>query len=266
MDRRLALVTGASAGIGAAFARILASHGYDVALTARRADRLDRLAEEISLRYGVETLTVTADLAEPDAPGHILDHLTAHGRTVDALVNNAGYGLAGAYADTRWEDQRAFIQVMMTAPAELAHRVLPGMIHRRFGRIVNVASLAGLVPGAAGHTLYGATKAFLVRFSQSLHLEAEAHGVHVSALCPGFTYSEFHDVNGARAQISAATPAWLWLGADEVAAAGYEAVEANRAICVPGAPNKAIAAITKLIPDEWALALIASQSPRFRKV
>ena len=266
MDRRLALVTGASAGIGAAFARILASHGYHVALTARRADRLDKLAEEISLRYGVETLTVTADLAEPESPGHILDHLTAHGRTVDALVNNAGYGLAGSYGDTRWEDQKAFIQVMMTAPAELAHRVLPGMAHRRFGRIVNVASLAGLVPGSAGHTLYGATKAFLVKFSQSLHLEAESQGVHVTALCPGFTYSEFHDVNGTRAQLTASTPPWLWLGADEVAAAGYEAVEANRPICVPGAPNKAIAAFSKLIPDDWALALMASQGPRFRKV
>jgi short-subunit dehydrogenase len=266
MERRLALVTGASAGIGAAFARILASHGYDVALTARRTDRLEKLAEEISLRYGVETLTVAADLAEPEAPGHILDYLTAHGRAVDALVNNAGYGLAGSYGDTRWEDQKAFIQVMMTAPAELAHRVLPGMIHRRFGRIVNVASLAGLVPGSAGHTLYGATKAFLIKFSQSLHLEAVSQGVHVTALCPGFTYSEFHDVNGTRDQISASTPPWLWLGADEVAAAGYEAVEANRTICVPGAPNKAIAAFSKLIPDDWALALMASQGPRFRKV
>ena len=266
MDRRLALVTGASAGIGAAFARILASHGYDLALTARRADRLDKLAEEISLRYGVETLTVTADLAEPEAPAQILDFLTAHGRTVDVLINNAGYGLPGAYADTRWEDQRALIQVMVSAPSELAHRVLPGMLHRRFGRIVNVASLAGLVPGAAGHTLYGAVKAFMVRFSQSLHLETQAQGVHVSALCPGFTFSEFHDVAGTRAQITQSTPPWLWLGADEVAAAGYEAVEANRAICVPGAPNKAIAAVVKLIPDDWALALMASQSSRFRKV
>ena len=266
MDRRLALVTGASAGIGASFARILASHGYDVALTARRADRLDRLAEEISLRYGVETLTVAADLAEAEAPGQILEHLTAHGRTVDALVNNAGYGLPGSYAETRWEDQRAFIQVMMTAPADLAHRVLPGMIQRRFGRIVNVASLAGLVPPSAGHTLYGASKSFLVRFSQSLHLETQGNGVHVSALCPGFTFSEFHDVNGTRAQISRSTPPWLWLGADEVAAAGYEAVEANRPVCVPGAPNKAIAAVAKLIPDDWALALIAWQGPRFRKV
>jgi short-subunit dehydrogenase len=150
MDRRLALVTGASAGIGAAFARILASHGYDVALTARRADRLEKLAEELSLRFGIEALSVAADLGEPEAPDQILDYLTAHGRTVDCLVNNAGYGLPGAYADTRWADQAAVIQVMVTAPAELAHRVLPGMRHRQYGRIVNVASLAGLAPGAAG--------------------------------------------------------------------------------------------------------------------
>jgi short-subunit dehydrogenase len=266
MDRKLALVTGASAGIGAAFARIFASHGYDLALTARRADRLETLAEEIRLRSGVETLTLPADLADPAAPSKLLDQLVANGRVVDALVNNAGYGLPGAYANTRWEDQKAFLQVMVTAPCELAHRVLPGMAERRFGRIVNVASLAGLIPGSAGHTLYGASKALMVRFSQSLHLEVADQGVHVTALCPGFTYSEFHDVNGTRAQISSSTPPWLWLGADEVAATGYEAVEANRAVCVPGAPNKAIAAFAKLIPDEWGLALMASQGPRFRKV
>lgn len=266
MDRRLALITGASAGIGLAFARIFASHGYDLALTARRGPRLETLADDIRLRYGGETLIVPADLAEPDAPARILAEIEAQGRRVDALVNNAGYGLPGAYADTRWEDQQAFLQVMVTAPCELAHRVLPGMLERRFGRIVNVASLAGLIPGGAGHTLYGASKALLVRFSQSLHLETEAQGVHVTALCPGFTFSEFHDVNGTRAQVSASTPAWLWLGADEVAAAGYEAVEANRPICVPGSPNKAIAAVAKILPDDWALALMASQGPRFRKL
>jgi short-subunit dehydrogenase len=266
MDRRLALVTGASAGIGAAFARIFASYGYDVALTARRADRLDRLAEEISLRFGVETLTVAADLADPAAPAQILDHLAAHGRNADALVNNAGYGLPGVYADTRWEDQRTFLQVMVTAPCELVHRLLPGMVERRFGRIVNVASLAGLVPGPPSSTLYGASKSLLVRFSQSLHLETLQTGVHVTALCPGYTYSEFHDVAGSRAQISQAVPEWMWLGADEVAAAGYEAVEAGRPVCVPGAPNKAVAALAKLLPDDWGLALMASQASRFRKV
>jgi len=266
MDRRLALVTGASAGIGAALARIYASHGYDVALTARRAERLSRLAEEIRLRFGVETLSVPADLADPEAPGAILDHLTAHGRAADVLVNNAGYGLPGVFAETRLEDQAAMLRVMLHAPVELAHRVLPGMIERRFGRILNVASLAGLVPGTAGHTLYGATKAFLVRFSQSLHLENLQTGVHVTALCPGFTWSEFHDVNETREQLSKATPEWLWMGADEVAAAGYEAAEANRPVSVPGAPNKTIAAVAKALPDDWSLALMAWQGPRFRKM
>lgn len=266
MDRKLALVTGASAGIGAAFARLLASRGYDLALTARRTERLDALAEDLRLRHGVEALTVAADLSRPEAPGAIIDHLTAHGRTVDCLINNAGYGLPGGYGDTQWEEQAAFIQVMTTAPCELAHRVLGGMRARRFGRIVNVASLAGLIPAAAGHTLYAASKAFLVRFSQSMHLEVAADGVHVSALCPGFTYSEFHDVNGTRALASSSTPAWLWMEADEVVAAGYAAMEANRAVCVPGAPNKAIAGIAKAIPEDWVLALMASQGGRFRKV
>ena len=262
MTRRLCLVTGASAGIGQAFARIFASHGYDVALTARRAARLEQLAEEIRLRYGVETLAMPADLAEPAAGEHLAQTLAANGRAVDALVNNAGYGLRGAYATTSWEDERAALQVMLVAVCELTHRFLPGMVERRFGRIVNVASLAGLAPGIPGATLYGATKSFLVKFSESLHLETREQGVHVSALCPGFTYTEFHDANHTRDQISRRTPDWLWLGADEVAAAGYEAVEANRVICVPGAPNKAAAVLARLAPEEWALALIAREQRR----
>lgn len=264
MDRRLALVTGASAGIGAAFARLLAARGYDVALTARRRERLDALADELRGRYGVQALLVAADLADPQAPGRILGHLAAQGREVDALVNNAGYGLTGAYADTDWSDQAAFIQVMMTSPSELAHRVLAGMRERRFGRIINVASLAGLLPSGAGHTLYAATKAYMIKFSQALHLELADHGVRVTALCPGLTWSEFHDANGTRAQMDA-TPSWLWQGADEVAAAGYRAVEANRAICVPGAHNRAIAAFARAIPADWAMALMASQSARLRR-
>jgi short-subunit dehydrogenase len=266
MARRLALITGASAGIGAASARIYASHGYDVALTARRADRLEGLAAEIKLRSGVEAYAIPADLAEPGGTDAVLAAIGEQGREVDALVNNAGYGLPGVYSATSWAEQATFLQVMLTGVCEMTHKVLPGMVERRFGRIVNVASLAGLVPGAAGHTLYAATKGFLVKFSQSLHLENLSTGVHVSALCPGFTYSEFHDVNGTRARVSQGVPEWMWLGADEVAAAGYEAAEANRSICVPGAPNKAIAAFAKIVPDEWALALIANQGGKFRKV
>ena len=265
MDRRLALVTGTSAGIGAAFARILGARGYDLALTARRTERLDALAEDLRRRHGVQTFTFAADLTDPGAPGAILDHVAAQGRAVDCLINNAGYGLPGTYGDTHWPDQAAFIQVMTTAPCELAHRVVPGMRARRFGRIVNVASLAGLVPAAAGHTLYAASKAFMIRFSQSLHLELAADGIHVSALCPGFTLSEFHDANGARELARSSIPSWLWLNADAVAAAGYAAVEANRPVCVPGAAYKAIVALTKVIPDDWSLALMRSQGAKFRR-
>ena len=266
MSARLALITGASAGIGAAFARLYARHGYDLVLTARRESRLRELSDEIRLSHGVEVVVLPADLADPKAPGAILDEIAAHGRGVDALVNNAGYGMPGAFTGSAWEEHAAFLQVMVAAPCELAHKVLPGMLERRFGRIVNVASLAGLAPGGPGATLYGAAKAFMVRFSQSLHQELQGGGVHVSALCPGFTYSEFHDANQTRAQINETIPAWLWMGADEVAAAGYEAAEANRPICVTGAPNKALAALGKLVPDEWAMALMSSQAGRFRKV
>jgi len=264
MDRRLALVTGASAGIGAAFAQVYASRGWDVALTARRADRLGELAQDIRRRHGVAVLPVAADLADPAAPQAILVRLADQGRAVDALVNNAGYGVPGHYADTAWADQGAFLQVMVTAPCELAHRLVPGMAARGFGRIVNVASLAGLAPGGPGATLYAASKAFLVRFSESLHLETRGKGVHVTALCPGFTYSEFHDVTGSRAQVARAVPRWAWMSSEDVAAAGYDAVEANRAVCVPGAANKAAALLARLLPQSWGLAVMGAQGPRMR--
>ncbi len=264
MSRRLALVTGASAGIGAAFARIYASNGYDVALTARRGERLEELAGELSLRYGVEALTIAADLAEPGAVDTVLGRIAAEGREVDALVNNAGYSLSGAYGKHDWAAQAAMLQVLVGAVCEASHKVLPGMIERKFGRIVNVASLAGLIPATPDATLYGACKSFLIKFSQTLHVETLNTGVHVSALCPGLTYSEFHDRDGSRERVQAATPEWMWMGADEVAATGYEAAEANRPVCVTGAPNKAIAAAGKLIPDDWGLAVIASQGSRFR--
>jgi len=133
--------------------------------------------------------------------------------------------------------------------------VLPGMVERGFGRIVNVASVAGVWPGTNGATLYGPAKALLIRFSQGLHNEHRRTGVHVSALCPGFTYSEFHDVAGSRERVSESVPEWLWLGADQVAAAGYEAAEANRPVCVPGAPYLALTALMKVLPDEWLMTL-----------
>lgn len=264
MERPLALVTGASAGIGEAFARLLAAQGYDLALTARRGDRLEALAGDLKTRHGVRALIFPADMAEPATPAALQAWLAREGRAVDALINNAGYGLPGVFAESAWADQAALLQVMLTGPCELAHRLLPGMLDRGFGRIVNVASVAGLTPGGVGHTLYGPIKSFMVRFSQSLHQETRGTGVHVSALCPGLTWSEFHDVNGTRERLSTGTPRWLWMDAEAVAAAGWEAVEANRAVAVPGPPNKIAAVLAKLVPDEWLMALMSSDGWRAR--
>ncbi|OYW81224.1 MAG: dehydrogenase [Asticcacaulis sp. 32-58-5] len=263
MSRRLVLITGASAGIGLAFARVYASHGWDVVVTGRRAERLEKLVEEIKLRFGVEAFAVPGDLSDPATPEKLIAAITALGRQVDGLVNNAGYSVPEGFVGNVWDSHRHFLQVLLHAPTELAHRVLPGMVERKFGRIINVASLAAYLPGSPGDTLYGPVKSYLLKFSQGLHLETRDHGVHVSALCPGWTYSEFHDVNGTRSKLSQSFPEWVWMGADEVAREGYLAAEANRAACVPGAPNKVAAAVLKVLPDDWTLEFA---SDRLRKI
>ena len=260
-EGRTALVTGASAGLGAAYARQLAARGADLVLTARREDRLAALADE--LRAGGRWVQVVpADLSRPEAPAALMATLE---RPVDLLVNNAGFGLPGTYDATSWTQQRDFIQLMLTACAELAHRSLPGMRERGWGRIVNVASLAGIVPGSAGHTLYGATKAFLISFSQSLAAEGEGAGVRAQACCPGFTYTEFHDVNGTREQ-AREMPEALWMQADAVVRGSLDALEDGPVVYVPGRLNKTIARAARVIGPEAASRLFAKQSKKFRKV
>lgn len=263
---RLVLITGASAGIGEEFARQYAARGWDVALTARRADRLDTIAREIETRHDVAALTIACDLSQPGAVDTILGEVASAGRVVDGLVNNAGYGLPGTFFNTSWDDQSAFLQVLLSVPLELTHKVLPGMAERDYGRIINVASLAGFTPGANGHTLYGPVKSALIKFSESIQAEAEAagHRINCTALCPGFTYSEFHDVNGTRAQTEE-MPKWLWMQAAPVVEAGIEAVERGQPVVVPGGVNKGLATLTKLMPDPIARGLMRQQSKRFRK-
>lgn len=244
---RTALVTGASSGIGAAFAAEFARHGYDLVLTARREDRLVALATRLESEHGVRVRIVPCDLSHVDGVRRLCDALIAERVHVDALVNNAGYGVPGRYLRSSWDTHQAFLQVLVTAVAELTYRLLPGMVERRFGRIINVASLAGLVPASAGHTLYGASKAMVMRFSEALALEVAGDGVNVCALCPGFTYSEFHDVNGMRARVSR-MPSFLWMDAEDVARQGYAAVEAGTPLLVPGRLNRMIAGLSRLLP------------------
>lgn len=263
-SRPLSLITGASAGIGAAFARELAARGHDLVLTARRTDRLEALAEELRGKHNVSVTVLPADLADPAAPQQLQAALAERRLAVDWLINNAGYGLPGTFDANTWEDHAAFIQVLMTAPTELAWRLLPGMRERGYGRIVNVASLAGHVPGTAGHTLYGASKAYLIKFSQSLALENRHLGVHVCALCPGFTWSEFHDVTGTR-ELMNQMPRFMWQTAEEVVREACDAVERGDIVRVTGRVNRLIKALVKLMPDRMALALSARESRRYRQ-
>lgn len=258
-----ALVTGASAGIGAAFARELARRGTPLVLTARRGDRLDAIAHELGNEFGIDARTVVADLADPAAPASLQTAIERQGLSIGMLINNAGYGVAGSLVANAWKAHADLIQVMITAPTELCHRFVPGMRERGFGRIVNVASLAGLVPAAAGHTLYAASKAYLIKFSESLALENRHHGIHVCALCPGFTLSEFHDVTGSRDKVST-MPAWIWLRADTVVREGLDAVERGDVVYVNGLHYRALKALFKLLPDRIGRALIARNSGRFR--
>jgi short-subunit dehydrogenase len=251
---RTALITGASSGIGAAFADVFAERGFDLVLTARREDRLREAASRLERAHGRAVHVIAGDLSRRDAAARLCDEAASRGLTIDALVNNAGYGVPGTYVASPWERHEAMLNVMVLAVSELTYRFLPGMIERRYGRIINVASLAGLVPAPAGHTLYAATKAFAIKFSEALAHEGRPHGVHATAICPGFTLSEFHDLTGTRAQVSK-LPSWMWMDAPTVARQGFDAVMEGTPIYINGRANRAIAAFVRHLPQPivmWA--------------
>jgi short-subunit dehydrogenase len=264
--RRTVLITGASAGIGAALARVCAARGHDLILTARREGPLQALAEELAAAHGVAASVVVADLAEPEAPARLVEAIAARGLSVDGLINNAGFSRTAGFLNTDPAAHRAMIQVMLAAPVDLARLCAPGMVERGYGRVLNVASLAGQMPATGGDTLYGPIKSFLIKASQGLHLELRGTGVHVTALCPGYTYTEFHDVNGSRDQVSAAYPKWMWMDADRVARIGWDAVEANRPRVTPGVANNVLAALGGLLPDALALKMVGGHARRLDRL
>jgi short-subunit dehydrogenase len=258
-----ALITGASSGIGEAMAREYARRGVPLVLTARRVDRLERLAAELRTQVPVDV--IPADLAEPAAPAALVDEIHRRGLRVRILVNNAGYGVPGRYTTREWPEHARFLQVMIGSTSELTWRMLPALRASGNGRILNVASFAALVPGADGQTLYAAAKAYLVKFSESLSLENADHGVKVTALCPGFTWSEFHDVTGTRAMMSK-LPTWAWLQADDVARAGIDGVERGRVLVVPGRVYRLGYSIAKHLPGRLMLGLMGRNSKKIRQI
>jgi short-subunit dehydrogenase len=256
-----ALVTGASAGIGAEFCRQLAAKGYRLVLVARRTDKLEAIADELRRTFAAQSLIITVDLSQKSACPAIIERLEQENISIEFLVNNAGYGLPGSFHVPDWQGHADFIQVLMTAVCELTWRLIPGMQQRERGFIVNVASVAGLVPPSAGHTLYGASKSFLIKFSESLAQENQDKGVKVVALCPGFTYSEFHDVNGTREMISQ-LPAYLWLQAEDVVADAINAVckDLPKTVVIPGMQYKFVVFANRHLP--WLGKMMVKRSAK----
>jgi len=244
--RRKALITGASAGIGATFARQLAAQGHDLLLVARRGDRLQALADDLARQHQVRCEVLSADLASPDATTTVMAHLDRLGWQVDVLINNAGLSGHEQFARSPWAPLAGEIQLMMTTLTQLTHAIAPGMIQRRWGRIINVSSLAALSPPGQS-LLYSAIKSYVLVLSQSLDMEFKPHGVHVTALCPGFTYSEFHDVMGTR-DTANHLPGILWQQPDAVVSEALAAVNKGKPVCVPGVVNKFLAAVMRPTP------------------
>jgi short-subunit dehydrogenase len=239
-----ALVTGASGGIGAAFARLLAGDGHDLVLVARRREQLDALAAELVGQHGVEVEVLVADLTDGDDVRAVEARLADLHRPIDLLVNNAGAGVTGDFIDSPIAEHRRQIDLNITAVVCLSHAAARVMEPRKQGAILNVSSLGGLAP-APRFATYAASKAFVVSFSEALHEELRPSGVKVTCVCPGATRTDFGKHSGADADD---LPELLWQTADEVAAQGLAALARNQAVCVTGGVNRATAALTHLLP------------------
>ena len=263
-NTKWALITGASAGLGATFAQQLAAAGYALKLVARREPQLQQLQQQLVSEHGNECEYLAMDLSQPDANQRIHRFCQDQNIAIHTLINNAGYGVPGDFDSQSWSTHQDNLQVMLLSLTELCHLFYPDMKSRQSGQIINVASLAGLTPSTAGHTLYGAIKSFVIRFSHSLHLEAKDVGVHVTALCPGFTYTEFHDVNGTRSMVNQMSKK-LWMTADEVVQQGLQAVGQNRPVYINGWRNKLIAGLTRLLPDRVIRFLMKGSIAKYRK-
>ncbi len=263
--KRTALITGASSGIGKAFAQQFAKEGWNIVITARRQDLLNTVSMELNNRYGTKATVIAADLSDPESPEKIYEEIQSKKMQIDGLVNNAGYGISGQFVNTNWERHKDFIQVLVTSVSHLCHIFLPQMIERRFGRIINVASLNGLIPCSPGQSLYASAKSFIVSLSHTLQAEAAGKGVNVCALCPGFTYTEFHDVTGTR-ELVKNIPKRQWLSAESVAKSGFKAVMEGKVLCITGRSSKINYALTRLLPRAMMINMVKKRSRKFRRI
>lgn len=239
--RRTALVTGPTAGIGAAFARQLAERGHDLVLVARDQARLEALADELRGRYGVQTEVLVADLADREQLARVERRVADPDRPVHLLVNNAGFGHKQPFLENSVEDEQRMLDVLVTAVLRLTHAALGAMVARGDGQIVNVSSIAGYLPRGT----YSAAKAYVTSLSRWADATYRDRGVRVMALLPGFTKTEFH----ARMDVSRrSAPSWMWLDADRLVRDALADLDAGRPVSIPSRRYKALAALSRAVP------------------
>jgi uncharacterized protein len=237
--KKVALITGASAGLGVEFARQLSKRGHRLVLAARRKERLDDLAKDLG-----NARSVAIDLSKANAAAKLMADVDAAGERIEILVNNAGFGLIGRFAELDARRLRQMIDLNVGTLTDLCRMVAPGMIQRKSGAILNVASLAGFQPGPK-MAVYFATKAYVLHFTEALHEELKPHGIHVSCLCPGPTRTEFGEIAGFGGNTTFDRVA---MDAPEVVEAGLAGLDKNHAVVVPGLINKIVAASTRFAP------------------
>ena len=250
---KTALITGASAGIGAAFARVFASHRFNLVLVARRDDKLNALADEIRAQHNVDVTVIKADLAGNDSPQTVVDDIKSRGIHLDVLVNNAGYAIKGSFAELSWREHMAMQQVMLTGYTQFCHLLIPAMKENQYGRIINVSSLAGFFPPMKG-SLYGPIKSYVMDMTIALDYELRDSGIHCTVICPGWTRTEFQDSMGISDAISG-LPDFIWQSAQEVARQGYQAVMQGKVLKINGILNRILVAIFGLMPKSLFLYL-----------
>ncbi len=256
MDRKVAVITGASSGIGMELARLIAADGYDLIVVARRVEVLHKLAEDMAHTHGVAVHIVQMDIAQPFAGEALWKTISAIAPEIDVLVNNAGFGDSGDFTDEAPEVIERMIHLNISTLTILTRFVLPGMVERKRGKILNVASLAGFQPGGPGMSVYYATKNYVLSFSRGIRRELHGTGVSVTVLCPGPTRTEFEETANAQK-----IRLFRWakpMGASDVAWAGYLGMLHGRAVVVPGLWNKLLA-----ISPAFGPAAIAIEVNRF---
>ena len=237
-----ALVTGATAGIGESFTRLLASKGYNIALVARDEVRLHERAGGLREKYGIQTFVLAADLATKSGVKSVEKYIQSY--EIEVLINNAGFGINKAFTASDLGDEQDLLNVLVRAPMRLMHVILPGMKERKSGTIINVSSVAGFIAGGT----YSAAKSYLTVLSESLNTELKGTGVIVSALCPGFTRTEFHQRGRMKMK---GLPSFMWLNADKLVAQSWKDAQAHQPVSVPGWQYKLLVAIISIAPRSF---------------